>query len=52
MNPKTRPEQRLDGQWLAYVRGLPLMRPDFSNLVFPTRDAALAAIDAATVRNP
>lgn len=44
MSQKTRAEQRLDGRWLAYVRGLPLMRPDFSNITFPTREAAEAAI--------
>ena len=45
----TRPEgpvQRLDGKWLAYRNGLPLMHEDFRNRVYPTREAAEAALQS------
>jgi hypothetical protein len=45
---KTEPQQRLDGRWLAKVRGIPLMHHDYSNVIFPTKDAAEKAIKKAT----
>lgn len=45
---KTEPQQRLDGRWLAKVRGIPLMHRDFSNITFSTREGAEKAIREAT----
>ncbi len=36
--------QRMDGRWLAYQRGLPLMNADFSNRSFATRLGAERAL--------
>jgi hypothetical protein len=41
---KTEPQERIDGLWLAKVRGIPLMHRDYSNVTFRTRAAAEAAI--------
>ena len=41
------PVQRLDGKWLAYSDGLPLMHPDFRNVVYPTKEAAEKALSKA-----
>lgn len=38
------PQQRLDGLWLAKLRGIPLMHHDYSNITFKTREAAEKAI--------
>jgi hypothetical protein len=46
-DPKNGPVQRLDGRWLAYRRGLPLMTQDFSNRVFATHEAAQHALEEA-----
>lgn len=42
----TGPVQRQDGKWLAYVSGLPLMRPDYSNRVFRDEADADRAVHA------
>lgn len=44
---KTEPQQRIDGLWLAKVRGIPLMHRDYSNVTFRTREAAEQAIREA-----
>ena len=48
MTDKTGPDQRLDGLWLAYMNGLPLMNRDYSNKTFKTQEAAQKAIDEET----
>lgn len=46
----TRADQRLDGKWLAYVEGLPIMREDFSNVTYVSERVALTAIEAEQQR--